>query len=259
LILAFTVLYFIRKYEVNKRKVKNELLLKEEKEKTKLVEIQLRAEKAELQTKALESEKELEKQIIRSRIASDLHDEIGSNLSSITLLSSIMNDKAEENSEIKKQIHDINFAAKSSTESIRDIIWFINPTSDKLSSLFSRIKETTNFMLSGLDYKLNLCEVKQDEKINPELKRNLYLIYKETLNNIVKHSAAKNVIIDFSRNQNKLKVFIKDDGAGFDQNSIKEGNGLKNIKARAEQISASIEIISFGKKGTTINLEVNIT
>ncbi|MFZ1520315.1 MAG: two-component regulator propeller domain-containing protein [Ignavibacteriaceae bacterium] len=259
LILGFTVLYFIRKYEVNKRKVKNELLLNTEKEKNKLVEIQLRAEKAELQTKALESEKELEKQIIRSRIASDLHDEIGSNLSSITLLSSIMMNKVEENPEIKKQMLDINFAAKSSTESIRDIIWFINPTSDKLSSLFSRIKETTNFMLSGLDYKLILCEVNQDEKINPELKRNLYLIYKETLNNIVKHSAAKNVMIDFSRNQNKLKVFIKDDGIGFDQNSIKEGNGLKNIKARAEQISASIEIISSEKKGTAVNLEVVIT
>jgi ligand-binding sensor domain-containing protein/signal transduction histidine kinase len=258
-LIGLIIFYYLRKYELNKRKIKNEMILKEEKEKANLIEIQLRAEKAELQTKALESEKELDKQIMRARIASDLHDEIGSNLSSITLLSSIINNDTLVNSELKKQILSINLAAKSSTESIRDIIWFINPTSDKLNSLFSRIKETTNFMLAGIDYKIKVNEVKNEEKINPELKRNLYLIYKEALNNIIKHSSAKSANIDFKINDSNLNIVIEDDGRGFDQNNIKEGNGLRNIKNRAEQIGGTLEIISTPGKGTKIILEVSIT
>jgi len=259
ILLVLAVLYYLRNYELKKRKIKNELLLKEEKEKAKLIEIQLRAEKAELQTKALESEKELDKQIMRARIASDLHDEIGGNLSSITLLSSIINNDDQVSPVLKKQILNINHAAKSSTESIRDIIWFINPTSDKLSSLFSRIKETTNFMLAGIDYKIKMNEVNNDEKINPELKRNIYLIYKEVLNNIIKHSEAKSVTVDFQKNDNNLRIVIKDDGIGFDQASIKEGNGLRNIKNRSEQISALLEINSKPGEGTKVIVDVIIT
>lgn len=259
ILIGLTLFYFLRKYELNKRKVKNDLLLKEEKEKAKLIEVQLRAEKAELQTKALESEKELDKQIMRARIASDLHDEIGGNLSSITLLSSIINNDDQVSPALKKQVLNINHAAKSSTESIRDIIWFINPTSDKLSSLYSRIKETTNFMLSGIDYKIKMNEVNNDEKINPELKRNIYLIYKEVLNNIIKHSGAKSVSIDFEKNESKLKIVIEDDGKGFDIASIKEGNGLRNIKNRSEQISALLEIDSKPGEGTKVIVDTIIT
>jgi signal transduction histidine kinase len=175
------------------------------------------------------------------------------------LLSSIINDDTRVSSELKKQILNINLAAKTSTDSIRDIIWFINPTSDKLNSLYSRIKETTNFMLAGIDYKIKLNEVNNEEKINPELKKNIYLIYKEVLNNINKHSNAKNVNINFQKNDGKLRVFIEDDGKGFDQANIKEGNGLRNIKNRSEQISALLEIVSKPGEGTKIIFEVSIT
>lgn len=259
ILIGLIIIYYLRRYELNKRKIKNELLLKEEKEKAKLIEIQLRAEKAELQTKALESEKELEKQIMRSRIASDLHDEIGGNLSSITLLSSVINNDDQVSPTLKKQILSINHAAKSSTESIRDIIWFINPTSDKLGSLFSRIKETTSFMLSGIDYKIKMNEVNNDEKINPELKRNIYLIHKEVLNNIIKHSGAKSVNIEFQKNDSNLRIIIEDDGKGFDQTNIKEGNGLRNIKTRSEQIFAQLEIVSKPGEGTKVIIDASIT
>ena len=223
------------------------------------MKFKLRAEKAELQTKAFESEKELEKQIMRSRIASDLHDEIGSNLSSITLLSSFMSNNIDHNSEITKQLNDINTAARQSAESIRDIIWFINPTSDKLGSLFSRIKDTTNLMLAGINYNVHMGEINADEKINPEFKRNLYLIYKEVLNNIIKHASAKNVEIIFKKENHKLKISVLDDGKGFEVSTAKEGNGMRNIKNRAEQIGGVLEIISAIGKGTKINLETNIT
>jgi ligand-binding sensor domain-containing protein/signal transduction histidine kinase len=252
-------LYSIRKYELRKRKMKSEVLLKGEKEKAKLIEVQLRAEKAELQAKASESEKELEKQIIRSRIASDLHDEIGSNLSSITLLSSLMSNSIQHKPEIKKQLVDINIAAKTSAESIRDIIWFINPTSDKVSSLFSRMKETANVMLTGINSKIHIPVINSDEKINPELKRNLYMIYKEILNNIIKHSFASFVTINIEKENSLITVDISDNGKGFNQLTVKEGNGLINIRSRTQQISANLEMISSAGNGTKIKFEVNIT
>jgi ligand-binding sensor domain-containing protein/signal transduction histidine kinase len=258
-IIGGVLLYSLRKYELRKRRLKSEALLKEEKEKAKLVEAQLKAEKSELQAKAFESEKELEKQIIRSRIAADLHDEIGSNLSSITLLSSLMSDGIEHTPDIKKHLTEINSAAKTSAESIRDIIWFNNSTSDKLSSLISRMKETANVMLTGINFKINSLEIDSDEKINPELKRNLYLIYKEALNNIIKHSSAKNVIIRLDKKDQKLILLIHDDGKGFDPLAANEGNGLRNIRSRSQQMSANLKMISSPGKGTEIKLEINIT
>lgn len=258
-VLFIIILYLLRKYELNKRKQKEDARIKIQKEEAELREIKLKAEAAELKAKTVEVEKEFEKQHMRNRIAADLHDEIGSNLSSITLLSSIINNDDQVSPALKKQILNINHAAKSSTESIRDIIWFINPTSDKLNSLFSRIKETTNFMLSGIDYKIRINEVNNDEKINPELKRNIYLIYKEVLNNIIKHSGAKSVSIDFEKNDNRLKIVIEDDGNGFDLTKIKEGNGLRNIKNRSEQISALLEIDSKPGEGTKVIVDIIIT
>lgn len=258
-VLFIVILYLLRKYELNKRKIKEDARIRIQKEEAELREVKLKAEAAELKAKTVEVEKEFEKQQMRNRIAADLHDEIGSNLSSITLLSSMINNDARVNSEFKKQIQNINLAAKSSTESIRDIIWFINPTSDKLSSLFSRIKETTNFMLASFDYKIKMDEVNTEEKINPELKRNIYLIYKEALNNVIKHSNAKSVKIDFQKINSNLIIVIEDDGKGFDLSNIKEGNGLKNIKNRGEQISAILEIITKPGKGTKIIIETSIT
>jgi len=258
-IICTTGMYSFRKYELRKRKEKNELLLKEEKEKSKLMEAQLRVEKAELQAKAIESEQELEKQKIRSRIASDLHDEIGSNLSSITLLSSLMKDNINHTPEVKKQLSDINFAAKTSAESIRDIIWFINPVSDKLGSLLARIKETANMMLAGVSYKINIDKVNPEVNISPELKRNIYFVFKEALNNIIKHSSAQNVLIQISKEGRALHIIIHDDGSGFNTDDVKAGNGLRNIRSRAGQLNGELAIDSSRGGGTKINLKVNIT
>ena len=251
-------LYSIRRYELRKRKLKSEHLLKEEKEKAKLVEVQLRAEKAELQSKALESEQELEKQKIRYRIASDLHDEIGSNLSSITLLSSLIARNIKPGDEINNQLSDIRNAAKCSAESIRDIVWFLNPTSDLLSKLLTRMKETANLLLRNVDYNIDTIGVDSDRKINPDIKRNVYLIFKEALNNISKHSRASNVKIQINYENQKLNILIADNGIGFDLNSVIEGNGLRNLNNRAEQIGAELNIISSRGKGTTITFIVDI-
>jgi signal transduction histidine kinase len=255
----------VRKYEINKHKREEDERLKKEREEAELREANLRAEKAELQAKAIEHEKEIEKQNIRYRIASDLHDEIGSNLSSITLLSSILSKKLSgeierpsKNSEVLNKLTDINTAAKISAESIRDIVWFINPMSDQVSSLISRMKETANMMLGNLKYEV-VDEINSSEgKINPELKRNIYLIYKETLNNIIKHSKADEVKIIIKNSNGIFNLDISDNGIGFEKSVSDSGNGLKNFKSRAEQINGQIGIESSPGNGTHINLKVKL-
>ena len=160
---------------------------------------------------------------------------------------------------LHNQLSDINIAAKTSAESIRDIIWFINPTSDNLNNLLVRMKDTAITMLSGLNHELNINEAHPDEKINPELKRNVYLVFKESLNNIIKHSSAKNVLIKIDKAGSRINILIEDDGKGFDKSSVKEGNGLRNIRNRASQINAELEIVSSPGNGTKINFSVNIT
>lgn len=258
-ILIAVLLYSVRTFELRKQRVKQESLLKTEREKAELRETQLRAERAELQNKALEVERELDKQKIRHRIASDLHDEIGSNLSSISLISSQLKESKTLNENIEEQLSDINLAARISAESIRDIVWFIDPTSDKLGNLIMRMKDTANSMLKNIEFKFSPSAINPDQKLHPDLKRNIYMIFKETLNNITKHSKAGNVKISFDFEDGNMNLLIRDDGVGFDYDQAPKGNGLRNLKRRSDEINGKLVINSLPGKGTSINFSVVIT
>ncbi len=251
-------LYSFRRFELNKRKLKEEARIRIQKEEAELREARLKAESAELKTIAMESEKEIEKQQMRNRIAADLHDEIGSNLSSISLLSTLTKKKINEDGEVLKNLNEIILAAKTSSESMREIIWLINPMSDQLQNLISKMKETANVMLGNINHEIIAEVCASDEKINPEIKRNIYLIYKECLNNIMKHSNANNAKILIKKVDNDFILSVSDDGIGFEEKNIKDGNGLKNLNMRAEQINAEITINSILTKGTEITLKIKI-
>ncbi len=250
--------YSARRYELNKRIKIEEENLRKEREQTRLNEIQLRAEAAEYKAKIIETEKEVEKQHIRTRIATDLHDEIGSNLSSIMLLTSLMDNNLKENKTAGQYIGNIYNAAKVSAEAIRDIVWFINPSSDSVGRLLSRMNETANTMLKGLTYTVNSSKIEKIDKLTPEIKRNLYLSFKEILNNIIKHSLAKDVQINIWEEKNIFNLSVKDDGIGFDENEVVLGNGLKNIKSRMKKIGGNIEIKSHKNEGSLILIKVEM-
>ena len=122
------MLYFIRATELKRRKKKEEERLRREREEARLRE-------AELKAKNIEQEKEIEKQKIRNRIAQDLHDEIGSNLSSISLMSELIQNDEKINQEASEKIKRIHKVAKGSTQAMRDIVWLTNPASDSLKDL----------------------------------------------------------------------------------------------------------------------------
>jgi hypothetical protein len=190
---------------------------------------------------------------LRWRIARDLHDEVGSNLGSIALLSEVapkhQNAAVEEVSEIRR-------IAVQTIESLRDIVWFLDPAKDNLNDLVLRMRETARNMLPGLKFELrsNL----QDSSVTPslELRRNLFPIFKEMLHNITRHSHATQVDIDVGTGAGGFHLKVADNGSGFDEASVRAGNGLKNLRRRAADLKGEIQISSKPGQGTTVSLSV---
>jgi signal transduction histidine kinase len=245
-------LYFTRHTELKRRKRKEEERLRREREEARLRE-------AELKAKNIEQEKEIEKQKIRNRIAQDLHDEIGSSLSSISLMGELIQKDEKINAEASEKIKRIHKVAKGSTQSIRDIVWLTNPSSDSLKDLVAKMQEVAENILGKFnlhfDYPNDITEI----NLLPETKRNIFFIYKESLNNIIKHAEAKSVWIKFGTENNSIFLSIKDDGKGFSSAASFSGNGLKNIRSRAKEINAELKFESSPGKGTSLELIANIT
>lgn len=246
------MLSLIRDVEVKKRKRKEEERLRIEREEALLRE-------AELKAKNAEQEKEIEKQKIRNRIAQDLHDEIGSNLSSISLMTEIIQKDYKTGDEFSEKIKRIHKVAKGSTQAIRDIVWLTNPSSDSISDLITKMNEVAENILGK--FKLNFSYPSQMSELilQPELKRNLFFIYKETLNNIVLHSEATYININFELKDNLIRLAIRDNGKGFNIANEYKGNGLKNIKSRTNEIGAKLNFESKIGIGTLLELVVNYT
>lgn len=243
---------FIRATEIKRRHRKMEEKLRREREAALLREAKLKAI-------TIEQEKELEKQKIRNRIAQDLHDEIGSNLSSISLMSELVQKDGKINPDAFEKINRINKVAKGSTQAMRDIVWITNPSSDNIKDLFSKMNEVANDMLGAMKWKLDFPQNLSEINLLPETKRNVFFIYKEALNNILKHSDAENVEIKLTISENNLFLAINDDGKGFNTDASFTGNGLKNLQSRAKEINGILKLNSSAGKGTILSLEVKIT
>lgn len=264
LLLVFGAVYW-RITDKKKQRKKTEEKIQKEKEKAKLKETELRAFAAELQAKAaehqarsMEAQTEIEKEQMRSRIASDLHDEIGSNLSSIALISQTLQKKLNPQPKEKKFLQNINQISKMTAESMRDIIWFINPENDDFSRLIIKMRETANIMLGEIDFSFNSQSKIFSFEPDLNFKRNLFLVYKEILQNIIKHSQASKVEINISESESYCFIEVTDNGIGFNTKIDYNGHGLKNIDNRSNQMGCVLEIKSSPQKGTSIKLSKKI-
>ena len=212
---------------------------------------------------------ELEK--VRTRIATDLHDDIGASLSKIAILSEIVGHRiapvAPDQSEITEPLESIAGTSREMVDSMSDIVWAINPAKDHLSDLIGRMRNLAGEMteLRDIRLKINLENVENsDLTVGADLRREIYLIFKECLNNLVKHSAGDTAEIEFRLAGENLFVSVTDNGRGFDANvknngtENRGGNGLPNMKRRAANLGGSFEIRSETGKGTTAVLRVPV-
>lgn len=204
--------------------------------------------------------KKLEVERLRMRIARDLHDDIGSALSSINVLSKVALSKGSDQAEISGYLSKIKDSTMITMESMSDIVWAINPKNDKLGALVSRMKEFVVDICEAQGIELSFALPIELEKISLDLpkRKNLFLIFKEAVNNAVKYSQCNLLRINFERHGNKLRMTILDNGRGFDQSAVVRGNGLVNMKERARECGGSLQIGS-SAKGTEITLEMPLT
>jgi signal transduction histidine kinase/ligand-binding sensor domain-containing protein len=201
--------------------------------------------------------KRLEK--IRNRIATDLHDDMGSTLSSIRIFSDVAKKQIEEVKPETVQLLDrISNNATSLSENMQDIIWTIRSDNDTLEDLVSRMREFGLRVCDAKQIKFNtiVSQSFKASKLTLEQRRNLYLIFREALNNAVKYAESTQIDLILNLKKRFLKMELTDNGKGFNMDAIKRGNGLNNLEKRAKEINGQIEILSEPGKGTSINLMV---
>ncbi len=207
----------------------------------------------------LRQQEEIDKE--RQRIIADLHDDIGSTLSSISIFSELAGKyyqtKPEQSLEM---IGKISKQTKDLMSGIEDIIRSLKPAGHDTSSIQSRVQEYSTQLLSakGIQCTMNVDAESEAILVHPTSRRHILLIIKEALNNISKYSKASNATIDIHFQDKQLCVLINDDGIGFDMNTIRNGNGLVHMKRRCEEYKGSFRIHSVPGKGTEIDCHIPI-
>lgn len=201
--------------------------------------------------------KEFEKQMAvmqahqeeRERISADIHDELGSGMTTIRLMSEIAKNKMKGN--IPVEIEKISNSSNEVLNKMNAIIWSMNSSNDTLDSLISYIRAYAIefFDATSIDCHVNMPQQIPHKEISGDKRRNIFLCVKESLNNILKHSKASKLQIDIETDDN-IQIRIKDNGIGIEPEKIRRfGNGLKNIERRMKSIGGEYKIT--GENGTT--------
>jgi len=210
--------------------------------------------KLEKQTAFLEKQQAIEKE--RTRIATDMHDDLGAGLSRIKFLSETIGIKKQTQEPIEEDINKIREYSHEMIDKMGEIVWALNEKNDSLSDLLSYTRAYAVEYLSqnGIECMVSIPDNFPSFFVNGEFRRNIFLSLKEALHNIVKHSRANCVNIGVNINH-QLTITVQDDGVGFDAEHIRPfSNGLTNMKKRMEELGGSINFKN--KKGTTIRLSV---
>ena len=144
-------------------------------------------------------------------------------------------------------------------EDMGDMVWSINPRNDSMSQVLIRMREFASeiFELKNIEYQFSEKGT-ENLVLNADQRKNLFLIFKESINNAAKYSQATTVEINIEQQDQTLIMSIKDNGQGFDEQKIKAGNGLRNLRERAKEINATLELRSTVGAGTEVNLNVPI-
>ncbi len=193
----------------------------------------------------------LREQRIRNRIASDLHDEVSASLSSITYFAEAIRQVKSG----KRRGHFVELISESASdakEKITDIIWSIDPDNDDWVNLLSKCRRFASdlFESKNMDYELHI-DTDIDRPLGLELRQHLWLIFKEMAVNAARHSQADKVEVQFGMNSNTLKLVVQDNGIGIDESLERSGgHGIKNIKKRAQQIGADLQLETDAEIGT---------
>jgi signal transduction histidine kinase len=200
----------------------------------------------------------VEMERMRNRLSRDLHDDIGSTLSSINILSRTAQDNLNraDTEKTKLSLEKMNERSQRLLDNMSDIIWNINPGNDTMQEVISRMREyaTTILEAKKIDYTFDFPDETTDFKFNMEVKNNIYLIFKESVNNLSKYSRSSLAILTLSLDEKNVHLKIQDNGIGFNEDDLAHRGGLRNMQQRAEEIKGRLTITSIKGKGTSVEL-----
>jgi signal transduction histidine kinase/ligand-binding sensor domain-containing protein len=199
---------------------------------------------------------------IRNRIATDLHDEIGSTLSSISIYSQVAKKEVIKKApEAADMLENITESTTGMMDAMNDIVWMINTSNDRFGNITNRMNAFANELLEAKNCNVHFHISGDLEKLRLDMvqRKNLYLIFKEAINNIAKYSGCSNTWIDLSmKGSHKVMMTIRDDGKGFDIGAESSGNGLLNMRKRAAELNGQFHFNSEIGKGTFVRLEFGL-
>jgi signal transduction histidine kinase len=207
------------------------------------------------------SKRLIEMERMRNHIARDLHDDIGSTLTSINIMSKVALQQETGNTVMGANMQKIKDRSSAIMESMGDIVWAINPQNDSFEQIVSRMKEFTAEMVEPLNIQYQFKEEGNFSNLSLDIqkRKDLYLLFKEAVNNAAKYSQCKNLLVDIKQEVQQISMQITDDGIGFDEKLVKHGNGLSNMQERAASMNAMLIIDAAPGRGTSITLKVPLT
>jgi signal transduction histidine kinase len=191
----------------------------------------------------------------RMRIARDIHDDVGAQLTRLTLLSALVNNNLSQPEKLRPQVEEIATASRQLVHSMNEIVWAVDPRHDSLDDLGTYLCRFTDDFLdgSGVRALYDIPPLLPAVPLQAEVRHNLFLAVKEALNNALKHSGCTEVRIAVSADKQALAIRIADNGAGFTVNGSASGHGLLNMRRRLEEIGGTCRLESTPGTGTQIH------
>jgi signal transduction histidine kinase len=193
---------------------------------------------------------------LRAHIAADLHDNIGASLTEISIISEVGAKKISQHSPNGTAEHfdNISRISRELVDRMNDIVWLVNPKRDSLYDLIQQLGSSFEEVstCSGIVFRAHNLESLRQVRLPMDYRQQLYYIFKEALHNSLKHSAAKEIVLEAQTQSKRLFIRLQDDGKGFDKEKQSCRNGLENMKRRAEMIGGKLEVRSAAGKGTTV-------
>lgn len=217
--------------------------------------------KFRLQLQRAEQQHALERE--RARIAQDLHDDLGSSLTRISLLGGLLRTDKDNPEQIKIHAGKISQAADQTVRALEEIVWAVRPGSDTLQSLMEYLAHFATELFSGnpARCRLDLPAEVPARSLPPDVRHNIFLIVKEALTNVLKHAGAREVHLSAKISGNILEITIVDDGKGFDPDCIAangQRNGLGNMRRRAEAVDGTLNFTCAAGQGSRVELRVRL-
>ena len=199
----------------------------------------------------------LEMERMRTRIATDLHDEIGSNLSLIAMASEVATSQAPSgDAKMNGWLSLIASTSRETVDSMSDIVWAVNPDRDRLQDLTQRMRRVADdaFTARNIAFHFSAPTREADVPLGADTRREVFRIFKESVNNVVRHAACQRAEVEFSVSAGRLRLRVSDDGAGFEPAAASDGNGMASMRRRATNLGGELRVRSQCGAGTTITL-----